>query len=115
MFEERLQVRLDVDPALAVVPVPPMLLPTLVENAVKHGIAAAASGGAIEIRAVAEGTAVRIEVTNTGGMREPGADAVGLANVRERLRLLYGDGASLTLGSGAPGKVQATVMIPIAT
>jgi hypothetical protein len=114
-FEERLRVRLDVDQAVAAAEVPPMLLTTLVENAVKHGIAPAASGGAIEIRAAREGTTVRIDVANTGGLREPAPDAVGLANVRERLRLLYGDAASVTLGSGSAGMVQATVTIPLAS
>jgi len=113
-FEERLAVRLTVDPAAADIEVPPMLLPTLVENAVKHGIATAASGGTIEVRAVRDRGTVRIEVANTGAMREPGADALGLANVRERLRLLYGDSASFTLGSSGAGTVLATVTIPIA-
>jgi two-component system LytT family response regulator len=89
--------------------IPTMLLPTLVENAVTHGIAITPSGGEILIRVVREGAAIRIEVTNTGQMPvpEPRAEAVGLTNIRERLRLLYGDRASLTLQNAVSGQVVA--------
>jgi two-component system, LytTR family, sensor histidine kinase AlgZ len=111
-FEERLRVRVDVDPAVRDVQVPPMILPTLVENAVKHGIAAGPAGGAIDIRAAGDGPSLRLEVTNTGRLGEPRVEALGLANVRERLRLLYGDRASLTLATADPGRVVATVILP---
>ena len=113
-FEERLRVRVDVDPAVRDVQVPPMILPTLVENAVKHGVAAGPSGGTIDIRAAGDGPLLRLEVSNTGTLGEPRADALGLVNVRERLRLLYGDRASLTLASSNPGRVVATVILPCA-
>jgi hypothetical protein len=113
-FEDRLRVRVDVDPAVRDWQVPPMLLPTLVENAVTHGVATAPSGGSIDIRAAGDAGALRLEVSNSGGLGEPRAEALGLANIRERLRLLYGDRASLTLGPGDPGWVVATVIVPCA-
>jgi two-component system LytT family sensor kinase len=112
-FEERLRVHIDVDPAVRHAEVPPMLLPTLVENAVKHGIAATSSGGEISIRAVRDGPALHIEVANSGGLGEPRPEAVGLANLRERLRLLYGDRAGFTLRAEAPNRVVARVTVPL--
>lgn len=111
-FEERLRVSIDVDPSLGDVGVPALLLPTLVENAVTHGIAAAPTGGDIEIQAIRDAAHLRIEVTNTGRVSEPRAGSTGLANIRERLRMLYGDAASLTLTSSGHDQVVATVVIP---
>lgn len=112
-FDERLRVRLDVDPSVNDVEIPTMLLPTLVENAVTHGVAASPSGGEITIRAVRDEAVVRIDVVNPGHLPEPRAESVGLANIRERLSLLYGDRASLTVSNGEPGRILATVTIPL--
>src|SRR5882724_11371688 len=113
-FEDRLRVEFAIDPAAAQAAVPPMLFQTLVENALKHGIAPLAAGGDLVIRAsmVAEG--VRVEVENTGQITppKPGATQVGLANIRERLRILYGDAARLELRSHDGGRVVASVIIP---
>jgi LytS/YehU family sensor histidine kinase len=113
-FEERLRVRLEIDPAASNFPVPAMLLQTLVENAVKHGIAAEKNGGNLIIRATRKDGSLLVEVENTGHLSEvkPGAKPVGLANARERLRLLYGERASLQLTNGAGGMVTASVRIP---
>ncbi len=114
-FEERLRVRLEIDPAAANFPVPTMLLQTLVENAVKHGIAAELAGGDLIVRASRENGSLLVEVENTGHLSDPkpGGKAVGLANTRERLRLLYGDRATLQLKNGATGTVTASVRIPL--
>jgi LytS/YehU family sensor histidine kinase len=83
-------------------------LQTLVENALKHGIAKLPAGGNLLIRAVLKPGALVVEVENPGQLAEAGPEAtqLGLANVRERLRILYGDGASLKLqnrdGRGPP-------------
>jgi hypothetical protein len=113
-FEERLRVRMEIDPAAANVPVPTMLLQTLVENAVKHGIAAEPDGGDLIVRASREDGTLLVEVENTGRLAapKPGGQPLGLANARERLRLLYGDRASLQLKNGA-GMVTASVRIPL--
>jgi two-component system LytT family sensor kinase len=113
-FEDRLRVRFAISPEAGKMPVPSMLLQTLVENALKHGIAPLPSGGDLLIRAEQDSGATRIEVENTGQLglpAEPGG--VGLANTRERLRLLYGGRASLQLANRDAGHVVATVLIPV--
>jgi hypothetical protein len=114
-FEERLRVRLEIEPAAASFPVPTMLLQTLVENAVKHGIAAEPDGGNLIVRASRKNGSLLIEVENTGHLSDakPGGKPVGLANTRERLRLLYGDRTTLQLENGATGMVTASVRIPL--
>jgi len=113
-FEDRLRTRFDIDPQSLEVKLPPMLLQTLAENGVKHGIARLPAGGELTLATeVLEGT-LRVKVTNTGKLSDApdGSPAVGLDNARERLRLMYGYGASLTLAA-AEGKVRAEVVIPI--
>jgi LytS/YehU family sensor histidine kinase len=94
-----------------------MLLQTLAENGVKHGIALLPAGGDLAIvTEVLEGN-LRIEVTNTGKLSDAteGSSAVGLDNTRERLRLMYGNGASLTLVADEQSKVRAEVVIPLSS
>ncbi len=117
-FEERLQVKMEIAPEACQAHVPPMLLQTLVENALKHGIAPLASGGDLLIRAERTPDAVRIQVENPGQLGENESSAaepggLGLANTRERLRLLYGGRASLHLEDKPDGRVIATVLIPV--
>ena len=112
-LEDRLRVRLAIDGDARNMPIPPMLLQTLVENALKHGIAPLPGGGELAIGARVENDALAIEVTNAGELQpeDPGGTKVGLKNTRERLRLLYGDRASLELAN-RNGGVAATVLIP---
>ena len=113
-FEERLRVHLEIDDAATQAAVPPMLLQTLVENAIKHGIEEISSGGDLFIRATLESDTLRIEVKNTGTLSDPrpGSTQIGLTNARERLRILYGERASLQLRARDEGSVIATVLIP---
>jgi hypothetical protein len=111
-FEERLQVKLAIDPSAAGCAVPPMLLQTLVENAIKYGVSQVTERGDLIIRAARQNGNVRLEVENTGQLSESSSGMkFGLANARERLRLLYGDRASLSLQNGV-GSVMATVVLP---
>ena len=112
-LEERLRVRMSIEPEAAAVPVPAMLLQTLVENAVKYGIAPLPEGGELDIRARLEGGALEVVVENPGRLAEriPAGGGVGLANARERLRLLYGAHASLRL-ENRDGHVAATLVLP---
>jgi LytS/YehU family sensor histidine kinase len=113
-FEERLTVERAVElPALAV-HVPPMLLQTLVDNAVKHGIAALPHGGVIRITARVDATHLNLAVANTGPVKDAAAEGFGLRSAAERLRLLYQDRASLTLTSEATATV-ATLRLPVQT
>jgi signal transduction histidine kinase len=111
-FEERLRVKMSIDRDVEQFPVPPMLLQTLVENAIKHGIAQVTDRGDLTVRAGREKGSVWLVVENTGQLRtSSNGTRLGLENARERLRLIYGDRASLQL-SGEGERVRATVMIP---
>ncbi|HEY1760771.1 MAG TPA: histidine kinase [Bryobacteraceae bacterium] len=112
-FEERLQVSLEIDPDARKFTVPAMLVQTLVENAVKHGISQLSSGGTVCVRGIQNHDALVLEVKNPGKIRDPDPSGThtGLDNARERLRLFYGDRATLEL-SESNGAVTATVLIP---
>jgi len=115
-FEERLRLRYEVTPEALSVRVPPMLLHTLAENGLKHGIAKLPSGGELSITAVVTNGNLRIEVANTGTMADASrSTAIGLENARERLKLVYGEQACLTLAVDTGDRVQATVTIPLST
>jgi sensor histidine kinase YesM len=113
-LEDRLRVRLEIARDARSVEVPPMLLQTLVENALKHGIAPASAGGELAIRATVENDSLLLDVENSGHLTEPGPGAgqVGLANTRDRLRILYGARASLQLANRGSDRVAATVRLP---
>jgi LytS/YehU family sensor histidine kinase len=112
-FETRLRYHIDVEPRALAHQVPPMLLQTLVENAIKHGIARLPEGGVVRIEARKASADLHLRVTNTGtlaGAGEPGG--TGLENSLERLRLLFGDRAALTLEASRSGEVTCTVVVP---
>jgi len=113
-FEDRLRVHLELDDAARQRTIPPMMLQTLVENAIKHGLDENPSGADLFIRARFDGNALRVEVENTGSLTEPRRDStqIGLANARERLRILYGEHASLQLTSRGADRVAVTILIP---
>lgn len=96
-FEERLQLEWDIDPALDQVKIPPLLLLTLAENAVKHGISRMVEGGRIRIVARAHGERVVLEITNTGALEISDQAGIGLDNARRRLVHLLGAAAHLNL------------------
>jgi hypothetical protein len=114
-FDDRLRVQCSISPDAGSIPVPSMLLQTLVENAVKHGIAPRPAGGDLAIRATLDPGWLRVEVENTGQLARSTADAtqVGLSNARGRLRILYGDRATLELANRDGDRVVATVRIPL--
>jgi len=114
--EERLRLRLDIAPDTLHLSIPPMLLQTLVENAVKYGISPRPDGGEICIMARNEGGELRIRVSNpgeiAGGVRAS-STGVGLHNAAERLRLIFGERATLRLRSEQPSLVVAEAVIPL--
>lgn len=112
---ERLDFSIDADPALADAQVPPMVLPTLVENAIKHGLSPLPEGGRIDIAARRDGDDLLIDVRDNGaGFSSTGGSGVGLANTRSRLAALFGPRANLALSAAAPRGVQASLRIPLA-
>ena len=110
----RLDVEFAIPPELGSTPVPPMMLLTLVENALKHGLAPLPEGGRIRVAAENEGrTAVRLSVADTGRGIVPGRGAGnGLANVRARLRTMHGAKAALSLETNVPHGVIASIVLP---
>ncbi len=114
--EERLRLRLDIEPEALQLPIPPMLLQTLVENAVKYGISPRAEGGEIAIVARNERGALRIQVSNPGELAleaRTSSTGLGLRNAAERLRLIFGEHATLRLRSDEPARVVAEAIIPL--
>lgn len=112
---ERLQFTLDLPPALASAEVPSMMLLTLVENAIKHGIEPSLRGGAIHIGAAGQDGMLVLSVRDTGaGLAEQPGAGDGLSNVRSRLQLLYGARAGLTVHGADDGGVLAQITLPLA-
>jgi len=111
----RLRFEIDADERLLDLPYPPMMLISLVENAVRHGIDAVAGGGTVTIRASATAEALSVAIADTGaGLSEHGALGVGLTNIRERLETLYGNSGRLELTENVPQGVVVTVAVPYA-
>lgn len=110
----RLTFDIAVPETLLATPFPPLMLPSLVENAIKHGLEPQREGGAVLLTASAQGGRLRVVVSDTGrGFGETVGAGVGLANIRERLAALYGGDAKLTLESNAPSGVIATIDVPL--
>jgi signal transduction histidine kinase len=109
----RLAFTIEVPEEIAKLRFPPLMLLTLVENAIKHGIAPQTGGGTIVIRAHADANVLRIEVRDTGaGLRDAAGSGMGLANVRARLAALFGAGARLVIEPNLPTGVVAAIEIP---
>lgn len=112
----RLRYRIEAELDTRALPIAPMLLQPLVENAVMHGIEPKLEGGEIVVRASVAGDALCVEVGDTGmGLNgappRPGS-GVGLANLRERVRQLHGPGAGLQLLENQPCGVRARLLLP---
>ncbi|HWD16854.1 MAG TPA: ATP-binding protein, partial [Casimicrobiaceae bacterium] len=92
---------------------PSMMLLTLVENAIKHGLEPKAEGGRIDIGAEIGDGQLAVHVQDDGvGFAPMGEGGVGLANVRERLHALYGDRAELLIDLPPAGGTRATIKMP---
>jgi LytS/YehU family sensor histidine kinase len=112
-MKERLAVRYNVPDFLKSAPFPPMMLQTLIENSIKHGLEPKIEGGTIDVNARVNGATLEVEVCDDGvGIDLHADDGVGLANIRERLALLYGQDAELVISAPMSGGACATVRIP---
>ena len=110
---ERLHFKIELSDAVRKHPFPPMLLQPLVENALKHGLEPKMEGGAIMIKAMEEDDLIRIEVMDTGsGFSSYHKTGVGIGNVRERIKLLYGEKGRLILEENKPNGVRAIIEVP---
>jgi hypothetical protein len=114
-FEDRLVVEREVDPEALRFFVPPLALQMLVENAVKYGVSRDEGTGIIRISAKVSENRLIIAVRNTGalhGAASTDSTALGLSNLRTRLRLLFAEHASLELGEPEHGWVEAYMVLP---
>ncbi len=124
-FEERLRVTIDVPAALRTLPIPPLLVQPLVENAVKHGIAQSAGGGEVVVAAFLESDGepqqqqLRLSVRDTGvGSTEAAlargrSRGVGIASIEHRLRCHYGEHASLRISTLPDVGTTVDLVIPV--
>ena len=118
-FEERLAVTIDLPESLAELPVPPLVLQPLAENAVKHGIAPLRAGGRVAVKAALEGETLVLTVTDSG-VAVPAAElerrrgaGIGLSNLERRLERYYGDCASLAMRSAPDRGTEVRVSIAL--
>ena len=91
-----------------------MMVQTLVENGVKHGLATLTQGGELTVAASVTGEDLTIRVTNSGQLSdEPSSEGIGLNNARKRLKLHYGERASFSIANQTPHLVSAQITIPL--
>jgi signal transduction histidine kinase len=112
----RLQHTTEVDPGLRAAAFPPLILMSLVENAIKHGIEPRPGPGRVVIRAERHGDRLAVSVADDGvGLRDGLGGGVGLGNVRAQLRTHYGERAALTLAGRPGGGATATIELPLSS
>jgi hypothetical protein len=117
-MEERLTTEIAVPEGLLSAEFPPMMIQTLVENAIKHGLEPKAEGGHLRVAAEIVHGKLQVTVADTGlgfGKAATAGTGVGLANIRERLQLLYGPKATLTVAENQPSGTVVTVTVPYKT
>jgi signal transduction histidine kinase len=117
-FEDRLRVKMSVDPEVLDCMVPNLILQPLVENAVRYAVAPRASGGSVEITAKKVLGQLRLSVVDDGPGLPPGYDVVvnegiGLRTSRERLQQLYADEQRLKLSNRSPRGLEVSIIMPI--
>jgi LytS/YehU family sensor histidine kinase len=114
-MEDRLQYTMTVPQGLQSAQFPPMMLQSLVENSIKHGLEPKPEGGSITISADVVNGRLRVTVADTGlGFAAGGrpGTGVGLGNVRERLAALYGGAARLSIEANTPSGTIVTIEVP---
>jgi sensor histidine kinase YesM len=110
----RLRFEIDIPESLRASPVPPMMLVTLAENAIKHGLAPLPEGGRVDITASLHGPELQLRVADSGqGFTHSSGGGTGLANIRARLAGMYGAAGRLSLALNAPRGVVATIAVPL--
>jgi hypothetical protein len=114
-MEERLATEIDVPEGLMSAQFPPMMIQTLVENAIKHGLEPKPEGGRLTLKAEIVHGKLAVSVTDTGlgfGRAPTAGTGVGLANIRERLQLIYGTKALLAVAENPGGGTRVTITVP---
>lgn len=114
-MEERLTVDFNISDGLRTAAFPPMMLQSMVENAIKHGLEAKPEGGTLTVRAEVAHNKLRVIVADNGlgfGAVPSDGTGLGLMTIRERLKLLHGEQAQLLIAANSPSGVIATVEVP---
>jgi len=114
-MEDRLATEVDVPEGLRSAEFPPMMIQSLVENAIKHGLEPKPEGGTIAVKAEIVHGKLAVTVADTGlgfGQAATAGTGIGLDNIRERLKLLYGSRASLTVAENQPCGTRVTITVP---
>jgi len=114
-MEDRLQTSIMVPEGLLSAEFPPMMIQSLVENAIKHGLEPKAEGGTLSVSAEIVHGRLAVTVADTGlgfGRADTAGTGIGLANIRERLKLLYGDKASMVVADNLPSGTMVTLTVP---
>jgi signal transduction histidine kinase len=114
-MEERLTIDFDIPDGLRTAAFPPMMLQSMVENAIKHGLEAKPEGGTLKVRAEVAHNQLRVTVTDDGlgfGAKPSDGTGLGLMTIRERLKLLHGAAASLKIEPNVPSGVIAIIEVP---
>ncbi|MEI9919546.1 MAG: histidine kinase [Bacteroidota bacterium] len=116
-FEERLKTEFDLDPESKDFLVPPLMIQTLVENGIKHGISQLTEGGVVQIKTKVDGDHLKIHIRNSGkfvvnGHKKDTGGGLGLENTKQRLKLIYGDEASFRILTEKDNFVLTEIVIP---
>jgi LytS/YehU family sensor histidine kinase len=114
-MEDRLQTRIDVPDGLLSAEFPSMMIQSLVENAIKHGLEPKPEGGRLTVKAEIVHGDLAVTVADTGlgfGKAATAGTGTGLANIRERLKLLYDDRASVVVSENVPAGTVVTLTVP---
>jgi two-component system, LytTR family, sensor kinase len=111
-YEDRLQVEKNISHESLHVQIPPMLLQTLIENAIKHGVSKPIKGGFVKLETIIENGKLLIKISNTGHLGVTDSGGFGLENTIQRLNLLYGDEATFEITQISKDVVSADISIP---
>ena len=113
-FEERLQIEFDIDEDTLQQQVPPMMLQTLVENAIKHGISKQVLGGVVRVVAIFKDNVMQLQVQNTGQLlNNPSGEGFGIKSTQDRLNLMYQGKAIFEIKNLDATMVESKVTLPV--
>ena len=119
-FEERLKYSLNISPDSTKVEIPPMMIQTLIENGIKHGVSKQTNGGEVSLITKVDsnngGSKLKIEIRNTGKLNDDqlrSSRGFGIANTKHRLSLLFGEEASFSIKNENESTVLCEIIIPI--
>jgi two-component system, LytTR family, sensor kinase len=113
-FEERLRTEFDIHPDSHDFFVPPLMMQTIVENGIKHGISKLTAGGIIQVKTIVENDRMKIHIRNTGHINgtESTREGLGIKNTMQRLKLIYGDDSSFRIVNENGNFVLTEIVIP---